>query len=375
MNGNISAVGSCGRWLARRPLLATCLLVGLLAGCQAPAATRPEAAGATSAAAAAPAGSSAPVAAPALLTVSVAHAGVTPNVAPVWVAADLDFGRQYGLDIQVRQTRTAVLSQAALLAGEIDYAWTGIGTALAARASGSDVVMIAATQTRAAADLIVQPEITSAEGLRGKKLGVQSLGGGPPHLRTLKALERLGLEPARDNVTILQTGDEPTAMAAVLDRAIDGATLSYSAGRELRDRGYPGWDLATQNVTELLGIATREVTSRERGEETRRLLRTLGASMAYLKQIDSNREAREQVGRVVSERLQVAPDLVLLQLDAIQPYLPTDLQVTMTAAREQQQDMLAVQPTVASVNIEEMVNLTRLNEITSEGFFTNLRVP
>src|SRR5437867_3547907 len=95
------------------PLLATLLLVG----CQAPAPGPPRQAAApdtaTASAGSASTSGAAPVAASALpsdgppLTARISHAALTPSVAPVWVAADLGFDRQYGLDLNVIQTRTA----------------------------------------------------------------------------------------------------------------------------------------------------------------------------------------------------------------------------------------------------------------------------
>src|SRR5258707_14237776 len=161
------------------------------------------------AAAANPAAATEPTAKPPL-EVRVSHAALSPNVAAVWVAANLGFDREYGLQIAVQQTRTAAISQAALLAGEIDYAWTGLAPMLGARSGGSDVVFIAATTNRPNAELVVRPPLRTPADLVGKSFGVQSYGG-PPHIRTLQALSPLGVDPA--SVTILILGREGVATA------------------------------------------------------------------------------------------------------------------------------------------------------------------
>ena len=237
------------------------------------------------------------------LEVRVSHAALSPNVAAVWIAADLGFDREYGLQIAVHQTRTAAMSQAALLAGEIDYAWTGLAPMLGARSGGSDVIFIAATTNRSNAELVVRPPLRTPADLVGKSFGVQSYGG-PPHIRTLQALSRLGLDPA--SATILITGDEGVTTAALLEGVIDGATISYTGAAEPKARGFYSWDLAELGVTEITGIATRPQQVQEKPEATRRLLRALARANAYIHSIDTDATARQRVGEAVGARLRRA---------------------------------------------------------------------
>ena len=301
----------------------------------------------------------------------VAHAGVTPNVATVWVAADLGLDQQYGLAIDVQRTRAAAVSQAALVAGEIDYAWTGLPPFLAARAGGSDVVFIGATTTRTAADLVVRPPLSTGDDLRGKTFGVQSFGG-PPHIRTLAALKRLGVDPARDGVSIITTGDEPTTTAALLEGAIDGAAISYTASAEPKARGYHAWDLGQLGIPEITGVVTRRDQLREQPEVTRRLLRALAAANTYIRAIGSDADARQRVGAAIAKRLQTDPDKVLLQLDQIRETLPLDLRVPVEEAREQQALTALVQPDVQGLQVEDWLDQSFLDQLQQEGFFARL---
>lgn len=305
------------------------------------------------------------------LGVVVAHAGVTPNVATVWVAADLDFDRQYGLEITIQRTRSAAMSQAALLAGEIDYAWTGLPPFLSARAGGSDVVFIGATTNRAATELVVRPPLSTPEDLRGKTFGVQSFGG-PPHIRTLTALRRLGLDPERDGISIIITGDEATTTAALLEGAIDGAAISYTAAMEPKARGFHSWDLAPLGIAEITGIVARPGLLREKPEETRRLLRALAASNAYIRSIGTDDEARRRVGQVVANHLRTAPDSVLAQLDLVKDYLPVDLRIELSEAREQQAMTAVVSPEVQDQRVEDWLDQSFLDQLQREGFFDRL---
>jgi len=296
---------------------------------------------------------------------------VTPNVSTVWVAADLGFDREYGLDIQIQQTRAAAVSQAALVAGEIDYAWTGLAPFWAARAGGSDVVFIGATTNTTAADLVVRPPLSTPADLRGKTFGVQSFGG-PPHIRTLAALTRLGVDPTRDGVSIITTGDEPTSVGALLEGVIDGAAVSYTASAEPKARGYHAWNLAELGIPEITGIVTRTSQVRDQPEPPRRLLRALAASQQYIKSIGANAEARRRVGEAVGGRLKTAPEAVLPQLDEIRALLPADLRIKLDDARELQALTALVQPDVQDLHLEDWLDQSFLDQLQQEGFFARL---
>jgi hypothetical protein len=358
------------------------VLAALLAGCQSAApATQTRAAPASNApgqpagvaAAPAPSGSSQEAAAPVVLR--VAHAGVTPGVAAVWLATDLGLDKQYGLEIDLRQTRTAALSQAALLSGEIDYVWTGLAPTLGARSGGSEVIFMAATGTRAAGELVTQPAVNTPAALRGASLGVHSFGG-PPHVRTLAVLKRLGMDVERDQITILATGDEPTTTAALLERAITGATLSYASAQEPKAMGYHSWDLGTLGVPDLLGIAGLPHVAHGRTEDTLRLLRAVAAGQAYLKAGATDPAAREQAGAVVAQRMrtnQIEP--ILQHLDRTREYLPLDLRIDMNDARELQAGMGSVEASVLQVSLESAIDQSFLDRLDAEGFFARLAAP
>ena len=308
---------------------------------------------------------------PTPLSASVAHAGVTPNVSTVWVAADLGFDREYGLDLQIQQTRAAAVSQAALVAGEIDYAWNGLRPSGPPAREARMWCLSARPRTRPPRTLVVRPPLSTPADLRGKTFGVQSFGG-PPHIRTLAALTRLGVDPVRDGVSIITTGDEPTSVGALLEGVIDGAAVSYTAAAEPKARGYHAWNLAQLGIPEITGIVTRTSQVRDQPEVSRRLLRALAASQKYIKSIGANPEARRHVGEAVGGRLKSAPEAVLPQLDEIREFLPADLRLKLDDARELQTLTALVQPDVQSLQLEDWLDHSFLDQLQQEGFFARL---
>jgi ABC-type nitrate/sulfonate/bicarbonate transport system substrate-binding protein len=302
----------------------------------------------------------------------ISHAAMTPGVSPVWVAADLDFGRRYGVDIEIKQMRNVSMSQAALMSGEIDFAWTSFGPTLASNNSGSDVVFVGATQNRTAAEFVTRPGLTLPDGLRGAKIGVQSLGGGPPQLRALATLQQLGLDPVRDNVTILATGEEPTTVSAFLAGAVDAAPMSWGPARMLEKEGYGTMPLAPLGVYDVQGIVTRGRPMREQPELTRRMLQAVSASIAYLHTITTDNEARQQVTEAVAKRLGSSTDTMDLQIESFLPVFPVNMEPDLEGAQQIQSLMAAVEPSLANANVERAIDQSVREQLQREGFFDTL---
>jgi NitT/TauT family transport system substrate-binding protein len=107
----------------------------------------------------------------------VAHAAMNARVLPLWVAKEQGFFAKYGVPSEVIFIRQAPILVAALTSGDIQIGYTGGTAVLGAAAGGADLKILAAFTNRVTYDLVVRPGIKTAEDLRGKRFGVQSLGG------------------------------------------------------------------------------------------------------------------------------------------------------------------------------------------------------
>src|SRR5581483_11095595 len=157
--------GSTMRW-ALLSWLAVVLALGV--GCSAPAAPSGIAASpASGAAAPAPAAATPALATPASQTpvVLAASENVTSNVF-VWLARDQGLFQQYNVAIDL-QTINAINAIKALVAGQLDGVLLGSPEVVAARASGMDLTIVAVFVSLYNQIMVVPPEITSVEQLRG----------------------------------------------------------------------------------------------------------------------------------------------------------------------------------------------------------------
>jgi ABC-type nitrate/sulfonate/bicarbonate transport system substrate-binding protein len=142
--------------------------------------------------------------------VVITNSAVNARVAPLWIARDQGFYKKYGIETDMVLIRSGPLQVASLASGDSDVGYSGASTALGAAAGGADLKILAAFTNKVTYDLVARPGIKSAADLRGKRVGVQAIGG-TVWMGAILGLEQLGLEPGRDRINIMVIGDQAVA--------------------------------------------------------------------------------------------------------------------------------------------------------------------
>ncbi len=168
----------------------------------------------------------------------IAHAAMNARVGPLWVAKEQGFFAKSGIDAEMIFVRGAPILVAALTSGDIDIGYTGGTAVVGANVEGADLKILAAFTNRVTYDLVVRPSIKRPEELRGKKFGVQSIGG-TVWMGAILGLEHLGLDPVRDNINLMAIGDQTILTQALAAGTIDATVLDGVASRHLHERGFP----------------------------------------------------------------------------------------------------------------------------------------
>ena len=130
--------------------------------------------------------------------IRIAHGAFNEKVAALWIGVEQGFFRKHGLNVEVINIRSGPLTMVALASGDIQVAYTIPGAILSAAAGGMDVAFFGGIVNRADGDLVVEPSIRRPEDLRGKTIGVQSIGGGVWALESVAFIQN----PARREVVI-----------------------------------------------------------------------------------------------------------------------------------------------------------------------------
>jgi NitT/TauT family transport system substrate-binding protein len=168
----------------------------------------------------------------------IAYAAMNARVCPLWAPRERGLFSKYGFEAEPLFVRGAPTLVSAMASNEIEIGYTGGTAVIGAVASGSDLKVLAALTNRVTYDLVVRPGIKTAEDLRGKKFGVQSIGG-TVWMGAILALEHLGLDAERDKISIIAAGDQTVLAQAVASGTIDATVLDGVQSRPLHAKGFP----------------------------------------------------------------------------------------------------------------------------------------
>jgi ABC-type nitrate/sulfonate/bicarbonate transport system substrate-binding protein len=209
--------------------------------------------------------------------VTISHAGLVGgggDALLVPIAAKQNFFLKHGI--------SANLVRGSLEQGQIGV--FGSPAVLQGLGRGLDLKIVAAFSSgRTSSRLVARPTIRSARDLRGKVLGANGVGAGSWTM-TILALERLGLDQRRDEITIRSTGDQVATAKALKEGAIDAALLASGPSQELLSQGYPLLlDLSTVEVYgPQLVLATTGQFLRDHGAIVSGALSALIESAAFM---------------------------------------------------------------------------------------------
>jgi NitT/TauT family transport system substrate-binding protein len=129
---------------------------------------------------------------------------------PFRIANVKGFYREEGLEVEMILIRGAVGMQA-LLGGSVDYT-SASGSTIAAAVRGLPVKLVFIASAKPQFDLIAQPQIRSVADLKGKHVGISSRGGAVDLLTQL-IVQKNGLVPNKDVVSLVIGGQEDTVLA------------------------------------------------------------------------------------------------------------------------------------------------------------------
>ena len=186
-------------------------------------------------------------------TVTMVRTTGSIGMVPLEFGVNRGFFKKQGLDVRLLTVRQSDVIIAATVANELNF-MDIIPTAILASVRGLPIKTIAVVLKRAPYVLIGQPNLRFAAELKGKKIGVSSVGGMSAYL-VREILARNGLNPDRD-VTFLAIGGTSARSAALFGGTIDAALVVAPDNYPLERKGYRRLLLASDYVNyPLSGVA------------------------------------------------------------------------------------------------------------------------
>jgi NitT/TauT family transport system substrate-binding protein len=155
----------------------------------------------------------------------------------VFVAKDQRFFDEQGVDMDVVQVRSGPVAISALAANEAQfYMVSATASTLGAMASGLDLAFIAGLVNKLDGYFVTNSRIRVPEDLKGKILGVQSIGGGIWMFAQM-ALDHWGINPDRDKMQIRVIGDQSVLAQALTSGLIDASVLGLAFSQVVQRGG------------------------------------------------------------------------------------------------------------------------------------------
>jgi ABC-type nitrate/sulfonate/bicarbonate transport system substrate-binding protein len=311
-----------------------------------------------------------PLRAAELPLVRIAHGAFSEKIAALWIGTEQGFFRKQGVNVEVINIRSGPQTIAALVSGDIQVAYTIPGSVVSAAASGLDVAFFAGIVNKADGDFIAGPSIRNPEDLKGKRIGVQSIGGGVWSMAML-AIEHLGLETNRDKMTVMIIGDSPVLAQSLESGGIEATYLNYTHSRALKDKGFPVLlDLGKTPIPyQGLAAATRRGYLRRYPQIIDSLMRGFVETVAFIHK-PANKEAVTK-SLVKNLRLKSAQDAEI-GYAALQWLYNLDIKPTIPGIQNMARFLALTNPKVKTIKSEDVVDEAPWQRLEKSSFYRDL---
>ena len=287
----------------------------------------------------------------------------------VWVARERGLFKKYGVDMQFILMPRNPLAIAALLAGEIDAAIIGPGHLVNAGLSGAEVIGLANFNQKLDFRLNTRPDIKKPEDLRGKRIAVSGPGS-TSHLVSMLALQGLSIDPAK--ITFLTIpGTEMNRRLALESGSVDATTLRGAMGEVYANKGFTLlYNLKSAGVTlpQNMLVTTRR-TAATKPQVIEGYLKATVEAIAMI----NDPANRELVSRLLASNLRLSnPADVEESYQAVIGNYERAPHTTVEGMKRLQKLLIQLNPKIAEVKVENLLDNSFMTKLESSGFIQNL---
>ena len=295
-------------------------------------------------------------------------AGFNERTGYVFVAKDMRFFEEQGLDVQIVQVRNGQVAVSALAANEAQfYSVSATGASLGAIAAGLDLAFIAGIVNKLDGDIVVAPKIATPADLKGKSIGIQSIGGGVWTF-TMLALDHWGLVPERDKIQFRIVGDQAVLAQGLISGTVDAAYLGYTFSKVAQRSGFRVLqDLAKVDIPyQGVGIVARKSFVDHSPEVAERLIRAVARSVAYFQDPANKQNVVNTLMKWL--RLPQAEDAVA-GYEAMRGLYSRRIFPTTDGVRNTVRILSRIDPKFSKLKAEDLVDERIVRKLEREGVF------
>ncbi|HTM06785.1 MAG TPA: ABC transporter substrate-binding protein [Verrucomicrobiae bacterium] len=296
----------------------------------------------------------------------IAYATSGENPTALWIAVEQGFYKKHGVNAEVLFMRSGPLAMAALAAGDVQAVFTSANNVLNGAAAGLDLAVLATVIPKAEGAFVARPEIKKPEDVKGKLVGIQSIGGGG-WANNMLALDYLNLDPDRDRIQFVVFPDQAARVQALEIGRIQAAWLGYTFSEPLKKKGYSILvDLGRAPISYLgTSLVTRRMNIRQDVKGVEALIKgTLDGVRFVLKP-----ENRSVVIKMLMRRLRLSrvEDAESGYESLLMTY-SADLQPNVEGVRKIHKILSKANPNLAKIKPEDIIDDSLVRRLRESGY-------
>ena len=255
---------------------------------------------------------------------------------------------------------------ASLISGDIEVGYTGGTAVLGAASQGVYLKILSSISSKLTHAVVAHPSLKTAEQLRGKRFGIQSIGGST-WMHTILGLEHIGLDVKRDHINLLVIGDSVLIGQSLEAGRIDAAVLDGALVRRLKSKGFfVVAELAQANIPMLnQAIVVSQEFARKRADVAEKILTALVDSLAFtLAPQNKSVVTKTMMTRFHISDASIADEGYQDLLTSVErkPF------PSLEALRNIRRLMAAHNPKAANVKVEELIDARLIRRLDANGY-------
>jgi len=312
--------------------------------------------------------SNAALAPQALTKIAIGYATISGASAVLWTAQDEKFLAKNGIEADLVFMPGSPTLIAAINSGSLAVGYTGGTATLGAAAGGVDFKILEASHGRVMHDLVVKPEIKEPKDLRGKRIGVTSIGG-TGWMAGMLAFEQLGLNPDKDKLIVSGFGDMRIVSQALESGTREGGLVSGNYTAQFRRLGFG--TLGELERIPLLGssVVVKQSFVQSQPELLRNFIKALVEAHAFV----LSPIKKQSVLRILTKRLNITdPSVAEDTLQDLWRRMDKKPYPSLEGLRNIQRFMQARNPKVGQVKLQELIDDSIMRELDKSGYIDRI---
>lgn len=154
----------------------------------------------------------------------------------LWTAFEAGYFKEENLDVELVNIASSSNALKALLAKDIQFTHADGQVVVDADLAGANIKLVYGINNRLVFSVMTKPEIKKPDDLRGKKIGITTIGAST-HTATLLALHMWGLVADKD-VALIGLSEVPNILAAMIAGQVDAGTVSPPTNTRAKAAGF-----------------------------------------------------------------------------------------------------------------------------------------